>query len=484
MELFDSHVHLGSPLFGDEVEQIIKRAHAAGVTRMVTVGSGYGLGGNERAIEIATQHEDIYAAIGVHPHEADQVKPGDLEHIASLTQDPAVVAWGEIGLDFFRDRSPREVQRRVFREQIRLARALDLPMIIHTRDAAQETLQILDEEEAFESPVLIHCFNQGLAFAKQIIERGGFLSVPGVVTYKNAGPLREALASIPNEILLLETDGPYLTPVPHRGERNEPAHMVLTAQAVADAKGLSLDDVARASTEAAQRFFRLTADKASQGAVAYQIRDAIYVNPTNRCSQNCTFCHKFIDFSVAGHYLNLRGYKPTPDDMLLAIALAPGGAATRAHIEQARLSGRKPPIRTGEVVFVGYGEPTQRLEAILETARRLKEMGVPRIRLDTDGLANLREGRDVVPEIAAAFDAVTVSINAPDAGTYEELCPGYYGQEAWQAAVSFLESCVEAGIPWVQGSVVGVPGLDIDGCRELIEGTGARFRERVYHILG
>ncbi len=484
MELFDSHVHLGSPLYGDEAEEVIRRAQAAGVTRMVTVGSGYGLGGNERAIEIATAHEGIHAAIGVHPHEADQVKPGDLEHIASMTQDPAVVAWGEIGLDFFRGRSPRDVQRRVFREQIRLARSLDLPMIIHTRDATEETLQILDEEDAFESPVLIHCFNQGLEFARQIIERGGFLSVPGVVTYKNAHDLRHALASIPNEILLLETDGPYLTPVPLRGERNEPAHMRLTAQAVADAKGLSVEDVARASTLAAQRFFRLTADQASQGAVAYQIRDAIYVNPTNRCSQNCTFCHKFIDFSVAGHYLNLRGYKPTPDDMHLAVALAQGGSATRTDIQQARLSGRNPAIRVGEVVFVGYGEPTVRLDDILETAGRLREAGVPRLRLDTDGLANLREGRNVVPDIAKVFNAVTVSVNAPDAATYAELCPGSYGEEAWGAAVSFLEACVDQGIPWVQGSVVGVPGLDVDACQELIEGTGARFRERVYHIVG
>lgn len=277
--------------------------------------------------------------------------------------------------------------------------------------------------------------------------------------------------------------------MPHRGKRNEPAYLVHTAEAVARIKGLATRDVARASTRAARVFYGLIEDTAAEGAVAYRIRDSLYLNITNHCSLACTFCHKSRDFTVAGHYLNLRGYRPTPDELLLAATLArEDGAATRSGIEAARSAGREPGDLSAldEVAFVGYGEPTRRLPTLLETARRVRVSPghARRIRLDTDGLASLREGRDVAAELAGLFDAVSVSVNAPDAETYAELCPSRYDNDAWEAVVAFLRRCVEVGIPWVQGSVVGVPGLDVDACRELVESTGARFRERVYQLVG
>ena len=483
--LFDSHCHLGSPAYADDLERVIGQARDAGVEQIIAIGSGYGFDGNQTAVDIARGHEGIWATVGIHPHEAESATPQLMGQLADLSRDPAVVALGEMGLDFFRDRSPRDIQRGVFRDQLRLARRLDMPVVVHCRAAEEETLRILDEEDAFAGRVLIHCFTHDWAFARAVIERGGFLSVPGVITYPSAASLREAIVRVPNEVLLLETDGPFLTPVPHRGQRNEPAYLVHTAEAVARVKGLSTDDVARASSLATRAFFGLTEDRAAEGAIAYRIRNSVYLNATNRCTLSCSFCHKFIDFTVAGHYLNLRGFRPSADDLVASARIAAtAGSATRQDL---RAEGAVDGDLTSldEVAFVGYGEPTTRLDVVLETARKLaEEHGVARLRLDTDGLVNLREGRDRVPEIAAALDAVTVSVNAPDGPTYAELCPNEHGQRAWEAAVAFLRACVDADIPWVQGTVVGVPGLDIDACRELVESTGARFRERSYHIVG
>jgi TatD DNase family protein len=488
LTLFDSHVHLGAPHYRDDLDQVIERARAAGVDQMVVIGAGYGLEGCQRAIELARSHEGLYAVVGIHPHEAGDVAPGDLDRIVRMTAEPEVLAWGEIGLDFFRDWSPREAQRQVFRDQIRLARGLDLPIVIHSRAAEDESLAILDEERAWDGRVLIHCFSHDWEFARRVLERGGYLSVPGVVTYKNARELRDAIPRLPNESLLLETDGPFLAPVPRRGKRNEPALLVHTAREVARLKGLALRDVARASTRAAREFYGLDRGEEREGAIAYQIRDSIYLNLTNRCTLHCSFCHKFRDWSVAGHYLNLRGYRPSVEDVVLAARLAvTDHAATRLDVDRARTAGQPGADLDGvaEVAFVGYGEPTQRLDVVLEAARRLREHeGVGRLRLDTDGLTDLREGRDVVPQLAAAFDAITVSINAADGPTYAELCRSPHGERGWETALAFLERCVDAGIPWVQGSVVGVPGLDIEACAERIEATGARFRERVHHVMG
>lgn len=487
LHLIDSHVHLGAPRYEADLDQVIRRAHDAGVREMIVIGAGYGLGGCARALELARTHEGMWAVVGVHPHEAGDVTDADLDRIGEMTREPEVVAWGEIGLDFFRDWAPRDAQRSVFRKQIRMARERDLPIVIHCRAAEDECFAILDEERAWDGKVLIHCFTHTWEFARRVLERGGYLSVPGVVTFKNAGELGDAIPRIPNESLLLETDGPFMAPVPFRGKRCEPAMMVHTAEKVAQLKGLSLQDVARASTRATRVFFGLQEGVEREGAIAYQIRDSIYLNVTNRCTLRCSFCHKFKDFTVAGHYLNLRGFEPSAEDLVLAARVAvEDGAATRSDLDRARSRDREGgSLRdVREVAFVGYGEPTRRLEVVLEAARRLRAAGVSSVRLDTDGLSDLREEGDVVSDLAAVFDAVTVSVNAADGATYAELCRNPHGERAWAASLDFLERCVDAGIPWVQGSVVGVPGLAIDACRERIEATGARFRERVYHVMG
>ncbi len=258
--LFDSHCHLDPETYGGDagVDAVIATARAAGVGRMLTVGSGYGEGAAARAVAVARRHPDVWASVGVHPHDAAVWTDAVEAALVTLAADPRVVAWGEVGLDFFYDNSPRDVQRRVLRRQIRIALDLELPLIIHDRDSGGETFAILEEEGAFGGAgVLYHCYAGNVAFMHRLVAAGGYLSIPGVVTYKKSLDTQAVAAAAPLERILIETDAPFLTPEPLRGRRNEPCHVGLTADAVAHLRGLDFETLAEATSENARRFFRL-----------------------------------------------------------------------------------------------------------------------------------------------------------------------------------------------------------------------------------
>jgi TatD DNase family protein len=260
--LFDSHCHLDPETYGGDagVDAVIATARAAGVGRMLTVGSGYGDGSAARAVAVARRHPDVWASVGVHPHDADVWTETVEAGLIALAADPRVVAWGEIGLDFFYDNSPRDVQRRVLRRQIQIGLALDLPLIIHDRDSEGETFDVLVDEGAFDGAgVLYHCYAGDLVFMRTLVDAGGYLSIPGVVTYKKSLDTQAVAAEVPLDRVLVETDAPFLTPEPLRGRRNEPCHVGLTADAVARLRGMDFEDLATATSENARRFFRLPA---------------------------------------------------------------------------------------------------------------------------------------------------------------------------------------------------------------------------------
>jgi TatD DNase family protein len=253
----DSHCHLDPDVYGGEegVDAAIARARAEGVTRMITIGSGYSLPSAERARDVARRHSDVWFTVGVHPHDAkdwDAETPGRLE---MLFADDRCVALGEMGLDFHYDNSPRDVQRSVLRQQIRLSMRIGAPIIIHDRESDGETLRILDEEGAFSGGVLYHCYTGDLAHMREITSRGGYISIPGIVTFKNAEVMREVAASVPEDQLLVETDSPFLTPIPFRGQKNEPARVALVARKVAELRGVSPEALAELTTRNTVRFF-------------------------------------------------------------------------------------------------------------------------------------------------------------------------------------------------------------------------------------
>jgi TatD DNase family protein len=254
-KLVDSHAHLEMTDFRRDLEEIIRRARDSGVDTIFTVGTEKK--DWARALEIADSHDSIYAILGVHPHNTKEIDDQTYPALLKLCRHKKVKAFGEIGLDFFRNLSPREIQLKGFREQIGLARDLGLPIVIHDRDAHQETLEILKSERAEECGGIIHCFSGDYEMAKKYLELGFSISVPGTITFKNAEGFKEIVRKLPLESLLVETDAPYLTPVPFRGKRNEPSYVRYTAEKVAEVKKISFQKVAEVTTRNALRVFRL-----------------------------------------------------------------------------------------------------------------------------------------------------------------------------------------------------------------------------------
>ena len=253
----DSHAHIDGEEFDADRDEVVARARGAGVRAILNVGTGDPHGGNfERAVAVAEKYEGVYAAVGVHPHDAKLYDETAERLLLEFVRSRRVVALGEIGLDYHYDNSPRAVQREVFVRQLRLARAERLPVIIHSRDADAETLEILRAEYAGAvRGGVMHCFGGGPALAEGALGLGFHISFAGNVTFKKADALREVARTVPAERLLIETDCPYLAPVPHRGRRNEPAHVVETARFLAGLRGVSPEEFGRATSENFSRLF-------------------------------------------------------------------------------------------------------------------------------------------------------------------------------------------------------------------------------------
>ena len=255
LELFDTHAHLHFPEFDADRAEMLARARQAGVTRMLTIGTE--IPTSRAAVALAESERDVWASVGVHPHDAAEADADVLTEIERLAGGPRVVAVGEIGLDFFRNLSPREAQERVFRHCIGLARRVRKPVVVHCRDAHAEVLAILAEERASEAGGIMHCFSGDVAIARRCLDLGLLISLAGPVTYPNARALPEVARFVPGDRLVIETDCPFLPPQGYRGKRNEPAYLALTAARVAELRGEPLEDFARRASDNARRLLRI-----------------------------------------------------------------------------------------------------------------------------------------------------------------------------------------------------------------------------------
>ena len=244
--LVDSHAHLDDPRFDDDREAVIQRAWDAGVRKILTIGNGTGPDGMGCGIPLAENRDWIYTSVGVHPHDALKVEERHYGLLKELAGHPKVLAIGETGLDYYYDNSPRETQREVFRRQLALARELNLPVIIHTRDADEDTISLL--KEVGSSRGVIHCFTSGERLADFALEAGFYISFSGIVTFPKAQALAATASRVPLNRILVETDCPYLAPVPHRGKRNEPSFVADTARFVAATRGISTDELAASAS--------------------------------------------------------------------------------------------------------------------------------------------------------------------------------------------------------------------------------------------
>jgi len=252
--LIDSHCHLDFPDFGPEVEEVVTRAHAAGVGLMVTISTK--VSEFDRVRAVAERFPHVFCTVGIHPHEAASEPETDTATLVEMAKHPKVVGIGETGLDYYYEHSPRAAQQRNFRAHIAAARETGLPLVVHTRDADDDTAQILDEETGKGAfPGLLHCFSSGPQLAEKALELGLYISLSGILTFKTADELRATAAKVPLDRLLVETDAPYLAPVPKRGKRNEPAFVVHTAEKLAEVKGVSAAQLAEATTANFLRLF-------------------------------------------------------------------------------------------------------------------------------------------------------------------------------------------------------------------------------------
>jgi TatD DNase family protein len=253
--LIDTHAHLDDARYDADRDAMIARAREAGVQTFVTVGCD--LATSDAAVALADRHPFIYATIGVHPHEVKSIGDEWYDELRRLARHPKVVAYGEIGLDYHYNHSPPDVQRTRFREQVGLARELERPIVVHTREAQDDTIAILKEEKAGDVGGVFHCFSGDAWLARDALDLGFYLSFSGVITFQNATMLRDIVKTVPLDRILVETDCPYLTPVPHRGTRNEPAYVAFVAQKVAELKGLTPEEAAEQTTRNAKRLFRI-----------------------------------------------------------------------------------------------------------------------------------------------------------------------------------------------------------------------------------
>jgi TatD DNase family protein len=464
--MIDTHCHLEMDDFNEDREDVIKRAKEAGIEAIITIGSD--LESNIKGLELSKKYDFIYSSVGIHPHDAkdftddifDQIKEWATPLHPPLAKggikEGKVVAIGEIGLDYHYDNSPREIQRQVFMKQLQLAKKVNLPAIIHSREAKKDTLEIIKESGINKG--VLHCFSGDIDMAERAMAMGFYISIAGPVTFKNANRPREIAKAIPDDYLLIETDAPYLAPEPFRGKRNEPAYVVNTARVIAELRGVIIEDIARITTLNAKRLFKI-GQMPEKGVIAYRIRNNLYLNITNRCTNKCSFCIKFHTDYVKGHNLRLSE-EPTEEELKTAIG---------------------DPSQYKEVVFCGYGEPLLRLNLVKSVATWIKQNN-GKVRINTNGHGNLIHGRNILPELKGIVDSISISLDAHDEETYNRICRPAF-QNAFGEILNFIKEAKKF-IPEVRITVVALEGVDVEKCRKIAEDLGVEFRVREFDVVG
>ncbi len=462
--LVDSHCHLTWESFDEDRAEVIARMREQGVEQAIVVATSVE---NARACAaLCRDHEGLYPTVGIHPSDV----PADPDEALAAFDEELLgggyVAVGETGLDYYWDDSLAAAQRRSFRHHCRRAVENDLPVVVHIRDkdgswqAFDDVGDIIEEHPGLRG--VIHCYTGDPAHAERYRAAGFVISFSGILTFPKGDNVRESALSVPIEETLVETDAPFLAPVPRRGKRNEPSYVAHTAKALAELKGLSEADVRRITTRNTRRLFRLPTEETA-GPPTYVIRNSLYVNVTNACDAKCTFCPRTHDeFEVKGYDLR-RAKDPTVEEILAAIG---------------------DPTRYDELVFCGFGEPTLRLETVKAVAAWAQERGV-RTRLNTNGHADLIHKRPTAGELVGLIDVVSVSLNAQDRETFERHCPSAFSPDGFTPMLDWIRAARDAGLNVVCTAVEGLEGVDMEACRRLAEDElGVTWRGRTLDEVG
>lgn len=435
--LFDTHCHLHFDDFRPDLEAVVDRAFDECV-RGILVPS-VDLSSSIRSSSIARDF-GLWSAAGFHPNHLEEATELAFKELTGLSLLPQAAAVGETGLDFYRDRFPRDVQTRWFQKHIDLSRDLALPLVVHSRGAEAAVLDVLPVNPGF--PVILHSWCGSEEVTSRAVKRGFYFGVTGAVTYRNSEMARN-LGLIPREMVLAETDAPFLPPVPHRGGRNEPALTTLTAARIAREWSISVGEALGILWDNSLRAFRLSPGNRRTHLV-YPMDGKLYVNITGMCNASCCFCIRNRQDGLEGY--NLRhGTEPSREAVLCALSVTD-------------------PAGYDEVVFCGYGEPTMRPGLLCESAEKARSAG-GRTRLNTNGLCL---GHMTLPETEAMlgrFDRVSVSLNASGAAEYARLCPGA-SAFGWENLMGFVRLVKQLAIPALLTAVEG-SGADIPKVRAL-----------------
>jgi TatD DNase family protein len=441
--------------FADDRDEVVTRADEAGVKYIINAGSNRVA--NIAGLELSARYPQVYSAVGIHPHDAKTLDNSLYKELKKWAKAPKVVSIGEIGLDYHYLHSPKGVQIEAFRKQITLAKDLNLPIIVHSREAQKDTMRIL-KEEITDTTGVLHCFSGDREMAEDAMGMGFYISIAGPATFKNATQLREIIKFIPDEFLLLETDAPYLSPVPMRGKRNEPSFIQHTAKIVAEIRGISLADLARITTLNALKLFKI-GKMTEKGEIAYKIRDSLYLNITNKCTNKCSFCVRFRTSYVKGHNLRLER-EPTTLQIIKAI---------------------KDPRNYKEIVFCGIGEPLLRLDIVKKVSKWVKENGGT-VRINTNGHGNLIHKRNIVPELAGLVDSLSISLDAENEKKYEKVCKPQL-KDSFHGMLEFIREAKKV-IPDIRLTVVKIPQINVSKCETLAKELGVPLSVRKFNVVG
>ncbi|MCX6151723.1 MAG: YchF/TatD family DNA exonuclease [Ignavibacteriales bacterium] len=448
----DTHAHLFYPNYTDDVDEVIERAKQSGIDYIIVPGTD--LASSANAIALAERYDFIYAAVGIHPQDSKECNSSQMLEVEKLASHKKVVAIGEIGLDYYYDFSPKEKQIKVFEEQIKLAIKLELPIIVHNRDADEDLMRIIRPYQGSGLKAQFHCFAGTIEDARELVEMHYYISFAGNITFKKADTLRNILNSIQIDNLLLETDSPFMTPFPHRGQRNEPAYINLVAKKMAEVHNLTIDDIAKATSLNAFKLFGIGAMPGL--TYTYKIKNSLYINVSNRCNADCVFCKRKEDPTVKGY--NLKMSKSQEPE-------------AKTYIKEI-----DDPTKFDEIVFCGYGEPTIRWEVVKEVAKYVKSKGGT-TRLDTDGHGNVINKRDITPEFKGLIDVVSISLNSVDKDQYAKLMK--VDPQMHQEMINFAKNVKQ--FCSVVMTVVDYTSVDIESARKFVEEEiGVTFRERPY----
>lgn len=448
----DTHAHLFYKNFDGEVDQIIERAKQAGVDFIIVPGTD--IATSLQAIELAAKYDCVYATVGVHPHDSKDWDNSIINKLEELAKNKKVVAIGEIGLDYYYDFSPREIQIKAFEAQIELALKLKLPSIVHNRESNDDIMNIARKYKDSGLRAQFHCFAGSIADARELVEMHHFISFPGIVTFKNAESVRNVLSRVAIENLLIETDSPFMTPIPHRGQRNEPAYIKLIAEKIAEVHHLTTADVGKATSYNAYKLFGI--GMKPDLSYTYQIGQSLYINVTNRCNADCIFCDRKGEAVINGYSLKMKkSEEPDADVYIQEIG---------------------DPKNYKEIVFCGYGEPTIRWQVVKQVAKYIKDNGGS-TRMNSDGHGNFINKRDITPELKGLIDTVSISLNSTDPEQYGKLMrvdPALHSE-----MLDFARRAKE--YTHVVLSIVGLNEVDSETAKKFVtEEVGVDFREREY----